>query len=282
MEYSFYDEIEKTAKRKLLAFHHALGSDSQIYSPDDEEAESFGLFSTNPTEEQDEQLSVLLWLRKFKTEHPEEFKRINDLPLKIRTGRSENSESKKSYPAEATVAYIKNAKRDTFFAVSNNDEPKAISFLEAEKLLKCDVNEPRRSIPDLHYTHIEQFLNHFEKQDEEDASKRQAASKKLTPHENKAIKFLKAMIHEDVVNDLEKNLLERAIEIINKKRFPNFYKKINKTLDSKLQRIEQLQNLLKTIQNYVENDSENQKRESGITEINTRKPDIVISETFVH
>ncbi|MBQ3387672.1 MAG: hypothetical protein IJG60_00490 [Thermoguttaceae bacterium] len=274
--------LEKTAKRKLLAFHHALGNDSQIYSPDDEKAESFGLFSTNPTEEQDQQLAILLWLRKFVEENPEDYKRIKDLPLKIRTGRAENPEAKEKFPAESTVAYLKNTKRDVFFAVSADKEPEVISFLEAEKLLKCQVDEPRLSIPDSHYKHVKQFLESFEKQLEDDASKRQVSSRSLTIQEKQAIKYLRGMLRENIVNDKEKALFNNAIDLINKKTYTNLYKEINKVFKSNLKPIECLPKLLEIIQKYVGrgNEAEDNQRRETIDSVGS--PNIVISETFVN
>ena len=74
-------ELEKKAIMKLQAFHSALGEDSEIFSPD-EEIQSFGLFEKDVDEEKDERLAYLMELRKFKSENPQEFRRIRNLPLK--------------------------------------------------------------------------------------------------------------------------------------------------------------------------------------------------------
>ena len=273
--------LEKTAIIKLLAFHQALGNDSQIYSPDEEKAESFGLFSTNPTEEQDEQLTIFLWLRKFAEENPEEYKRIKYLPLKIRTGRKENSEAKLTFPAESTVAYLKNTKRDLFFAASEDNEPKVISFLEAEKLLRCEDKEKRQSVPQSHYTHVARFVECFEKQRDEDASKRQAFSSSLLSHEKQAVNHLKAISKPGIVSDEQKKLIKEAINLISKKKYTNLYKEINKIFKNGFKPDECLPRLMATIQKYIGKANEDYNETDTETIYDLEKPDIVISETFI-
>src|SRR5205823_13943633 len=67
-------ELKKKALMKLQAFHTALGEDSQIYSVD-EEVDTFGLFERSPEErERDERLALLMELRQFRQQHPEQFR----------------------------------------------------------------------------------------------------------------------------------------------------------------------------------------------------------------
>ncbi|MFA0960509.1 helicase-related protein [Roseivirga sp. BDSF3-8] len=80
--------LNKKAYMKLQGFHSALGEDSQIYSQD-EEFESFGLFEKVPEEDRDERLAYLMDLRKLRREEPELFKKIQNMPLRSRTGRRE-------------------------------------------------------------------------------------------------------------------------------------------------------------------------------------------------
>lgn len=275
-------ELEKKASMKLLAFHHALGSDSQIYSPDDEEPGSFGLFSTNCTEERDERLSHLLWLREFRNENPDRFKMIVDLPLKIRAGRCENDVTHSMFPAEATVAYLKNARRDLFFAVSGESEPKVISFLEAEKMLHCREDEPRQPVPDIHYRHIGKFMDGFEKQHQEMAGRRQAPSSTLNPQEKKALNCLKALSKTNIANDDEQRMLERAAEAIRQQKFSNLHREINKISGNRtpLQPSVIIPKVMEVIGKYLYGNSqkESQCRDDGTL---WSRPCIVISETFV-
>jgi superfamily II DNA or RNA helicase len=274
-------ELEKNASLKLLAFHHALGSDSQIYSPDDEEPGSFGLFNTNYTEEQDERLTILLWLRKFRDENPILFKTISDLPLKIRTGRKENETTSNMFQDDASVAYLRGAKRDMFFAVSKNESPKVISFLDAVKLLKCDFNEPRYDIPEIHYKHISSFLDCFEHKNQENAIKKNAISNVLSTAQKSALKYLTAMGSLSFVNDEERSLIEQAKDFIRKHKFVKLYKEVNNIAKNKLRPIDNLPALLKIVKRYVdESISESSNGIESLVEIE-KKPDIIISETLV-
>jgi superfamily II DNA/RNA helicase len=82
-------ELKKKAIMKLQAFHTALGEDSQIYS-ETEEVDNFGLFERSPEEEErDQRLALLMELRHFRQQNPEEFRRIKGLPLRARVGRAD-------------------------------------------------------------------------------------------------------------------------------------------------------------------------------------------------
>src|SRR5207244_1052062 len=75
-------ELKKKAIMKLQAFHTALGEDSQIYS-ETEEFSTFGLFERAPEDdERDERLVLLMELRQFRQQHPEKFRRIQNLSLR--------------------------------------------------------------------------------------------------------------------------------------------------------------------------------------------------------
>lgn len=274
-------ELEKKASLKLLAFHHALGSDSQIYSPDDEKPGSFGLFSANYTEEQDERLTILLWLRKFRDEHPEWFKMIADLPLKIRTGRMENNVTNAMFPAEATVAYLKNTKRDLFFAVSGQGEAKVISFLDAVKMLCCEEDEPRQDIPEIHYGHIAGFLEGFEQHHQEVAVKRQAVSNVLLPQQKQALKYLTAMSKLPIVNDDELRLMEKAKDAISQQKYVKLYKEVNAISKNNLKPVENLQRLMQAIGKYIDETLEEKATQRKDDCETGGRPDVIISETLI-
>ena len=274
-------ELEKKASLKLMAFHHALGDDSQIFSPEDEKPGSFGLFNANYTEEQDERLTILLWLRKFREEHPEDFKMIADMPLKMRTGRTETEETRKSFPANATIAYLKNTKRDLFYAVSQDGSPTVISFLEAAKLLRCPEDEPRRELPEEHYTHITSFIDGFEKKYQEEAGKQQSVVKTLTPQHKQTLNYLAAMKSLSIVNDGERVLLDRAMEAIKQQKFVKLYKEVNTLAKTKLKPVESLEKLKKIISEYIIQSDEEEEQQKESEMMYGGKPEIIISETLV-
>ncbi len=274
-------ELEKKASLKLLAFHHALGSDSQIYSPDDEKPGSFGLFSANYTEERDERLTILLWLRQFRDEHPEQFKMITNLPLKIRTGRCENEVTHEMFPGTATVAYLKNTKRDLFFAVSNEGVPQDISFLDAVKLLQCKEDEPRQDIPSIHYKHVNDFLEGFEQRHQETAGKRHSVTNALSSKQKQALKYLTAIAATPLVNDDERRLLEKAKDAVSQQKYAKLHKEINDIAGNKLKPVENLQYLMRAISKYIDNDIDDDETENPDVNETGGRPAIIISETLV-
>lgn len=271
-------ELEKKASLKLHAFHYALGSDSQIYSPDDEAPGSFGLFSTEITEEKDERLKILLWLRQFRDENPEWYKRISDLPLKVRCARFATEDTP---PAVFSVIYLKNKKRDTFFMVDDTQEH-CITFLDAEKLLRCSSDTARQKLPSLHYTHIKRSLAVFTRQVEDSAGQQQVVSSALNSKEKKSIAVLEAFKNLDFVNDMEKKKLTAAQDAIRDHRFNKLYKEVNKLTSNNLRPIDNLTALLKLIDKYISDvDAEPMEDQEVIAQEFGGVPQIIISETLV-
>ncbi|MBC7749398.1 MAG: NgoFVII family restriction endonuclease, partial [Methylotenera sp.] len=119
-------ELEKKAIMKLQAFHSALGEDSEIYSPD-EETQSFGLFEKDVDEDKDEKLGFLMELRKFKSESPELYRKIQNMPLRARVGRKDRLKN------DSTICFIRNQRRDAFYLVKPDKTFEELSFVETAK-----------------------------------------------------------------------------------------------------------------------------------------------------
>ena len=252
-------ELEKRASMKLHAFHHALGSDSQIYSPDDEEPGSFGLFNPQATEVQDERLKILLWLRMFREENPEKFKRIIDLPCKIRCAKKSDIGVT---PPVSSVVYLQNQRRDTFFLVNNDGSLQNISFFEAEKIVRCKADCPREQMPSEHYA--------------------QTVSAALNTKEKQSLAYLEAFTRQAFVNDNERKIISVAQEAIREQRFVNLYKEVNKIAKNKLRPIDNLPSLLKVIDKYINDIDAVPLEQEEVKVIESGgKPQIVISETLV-
>ena len=87
---------------KLQSFHSAFGEDAQIFT-EEELVEQFKLYETGIKDDEDKRLHYLRFIREFKENHRNEFKRIQKLPVKARTGREANKHSK----AESSLVYLK-------------------------------------------------------------------------------------------------------------------------------------------------------------------------------
>lgn len=234
--YNFYptsrvdDDIElrKKALIKLQAFHSALGEDSQIYSPD-EEVDNFGLFDKSPEEaERDERLSLLMELRKFREENPDEFRRVKNLPLRARVGRGDASRSGSS------VAFIRDSRRDGFFRVGRSPDPAAprveeISIVEAAREFRApDPAEPGCPLPDSHHDDIRDALQFFRERAAEAAVAEKALDNNPGPNERRALEFLDAFLKLDLLSDAEKDLVRFAKLAVRKAKFQNLQKDINR------------------------------------------------------
>lgn len=275
------DEIElnKKAYIKLQAFHSALGEDSQIYS-NDEEFGTFGLFEQIPEEDKDERQILLENLRRFKSNHPDEFKRIKNIPRRARTGRKDKSRS------QSTVVFLKNKMRDSFFYVKNDGSYEELTFVEAARIFKAEVSEKAIPRHNLHHEQVSFALKAFE---EETATKTIIAVKgiQLGPNEAKAIVALGTFKDFPDLNEEEKDLLVFAIEAIRRGTFQKLHREINALVKqfskSAFNKVEKLDAMLSLLQKYPLSQAHlESKNDDDFQEpiIEQPKPLIIISESF--
>jgi hypothetical protein len=204
-------DLKQKAIMKLQAFHSALGEDSQIYS-DEEEVATFGLFERNLEEtEKDERLSLLLELRKFRTQKPQDFRRIKALPLRARIGRM-NKEK-----ALSTVSYIKSNKRDGFYRIKADGAHDELTIVEVANDFRPNAeDEAAIDLHELHHHQVNHSIELFKKISDENEIDVFNAPSKLPPTDSRAMAFLKAISKLDIVNesDIEViNAAERAIQV---------------------------------------------------------------------
>ncbi len=243
--YNFYptarvdDDIElrKKALIKLQAFHTALGEDSQIYSPD-EEVDTFGLFDKSPEEnEKDERLSLLMELRKFRDENPDEFRRVQQMPLRARVGRSDASRTGSS------VVFIRDSMRDGFFRIGRTTAPadiqadlpsdpirgEEISIIEAAREFRApDPAEPCVPLPDHHHSDVQHAVQLFRDKAAAAAVAEKALDSNPGPNERRALEFLDAFLKLDILSDAEKDLVRAAKLAVRKAKLQKLQKDINK------------------------------------------------------
>ena len=242
--YNFYptsrvdDDIElrKKAILKLQAFHSALGEDSQIYSPD-EEVDTFGLFDKSPEEaERDERLTLLMELRKFREQSPDEFRTVRNLPLRARVGRADGSR------AGSSVAFIRDSRRDGFFRVRRRADESAetasptveeISIVEAAREFRApDPAEPSLPLPDHHHEDIRDALQSFRDLAAAAATADKALDSSPGPNERRAIEFLDAFLKLNILSDAEKDIVRSAKLAVRKAKFQKLQKDINRLQNS--------------------------------------------------
>ena len=233
--YNFFptDQVEGTiglkrrAQIKLQAFHSALGEDSQIYSRD-EEVQTFGLFDQNIIEDIDinERLVYLMEIRKFRMDKPDEFKRIKNLPLKIRNAVTDDERS------GSTLCFLRNRKHNAFYKVDVGNNLEELGFLEAAPVFKqhCDCLTIW-PLPDTHYVQVQHALGHFEEQVLAKIITEQQTPE-LTNQQKTAIRYLRAFLKLDITLDYEKQRIEQTLEWVTLGRSQNLTRDIARLQNS--------------------------------------------------
>ena len=279
-------QLQHKAIVKLQAFHSTLGEDSQIYSTD-EQVETFGLFDESPqgNDEVNERLSYLMEIRKFRKESPEEFRRIRNLPLKIRNA-VKNEERQ-----NGTIAYLRSKGRHhAFYAVDQQNELTELGFLQAVPIFKCDRTIKAQALHEQHHTQVQQAIAHFRRQAEEKIVIEQQ-NQTLTPQQARAIHYLKAIQTLPHVSDQEKQAITQAIETIKLGRFQALERYVNKlqrnARRSSLTAEIQLQSLLEIIHKHIPKVEDTDAQDEQNTDSNLStvtvddQPKVIISQSYI-
>lgn len=270
-------ELKKKAIMKLQAFHTALGEDSQIYS-ETEEVDNFGLFERSPEEEErDQRLALLMELRKFRQQNPEELRRIKGLPLRARVGRADKPR------AGSTVTFIRSQRRDGFYRVKADGEVEEITLLEAADEFRApDPREKPIPLHAAHHDHINSAITSFKEAVVAEALQAETVDAKQGPNEQRALRYLDGFVNLPFVNEEERGLVQAAKSAIRRARFQNLQRQINKlqrsTKTVKLTPAALADKLMEILRTYPL-----QQDDSPVTvaprALDTT-PDIILSESF--
>ena len=291
-------ELKKKAIMKLQAFHTALGEDSQIYS-ETEEVDTFGLFDRSPEEEErDERLALLMELRQFRQQHPEEFRRIKGLPLRARVGRAD------PIRAGATVTFIRSQRRDAFYrlqggagvppAGSGADSAlptphsalEEISILEAAREFRAlDPAENAIPLHARHHEHVNTALAAFKEAVTSDTLQAQTVDGTQGPNERKALQYLDGFLSLPCVSEDERHLIRAAQVAIRRARFQNLQRQVNQlhrsTKEVRLNPAPLADKLMQILRAYPLNapTAERQGAAVQLKPLDTT-PEIILSESF--
>lgn len=275
-------ELEKKAIMKLQAFHSALGEDSQIYS-ETEEVDSFGLFDRSPEEEErDERLALLMELRQFRNQHPEEFRRIKGLPLRARVGRADAKRQ------GSTVSFIRSQRRDAFYRLRAKAEAEEITLLEAAREFRA-LDPAEKAIPlhAAHHDHVNAALEAFKEAVTTDTLQSQTVDAAQGPNERKALQYLDGFLSLPFVNEAERHLIQAAKLAIRRARFQNLQRQVNKlhrsTKEVKLTPTALADKLMEILRTYpLETPTDDPKAAPVQLRPLDTTPEIILSESFDH
>jgi superfamily II DNA or RNA helicase len=271
-------ELKKKAIVKLQAFHTALGEDSQIYS-ETEEVENFGLFDRSPEEEErDQRLSLLMELRQFRQQNPEDFRRIKGLPLRARVGRAD------PHRAGGTVAFIRSQRRDAFYRVKPDGALEEISLLEAAAEFRApDPAEKAIPLHAAHYDHIHSAITQFKASVVAEALQSETVDAHQGPNEVKALRYLDGFSSLPFVSEEERALIQTAKTAIRRARFQNLQRQINalqrSTKTVKMTPAALADKLMQILRSYPLQEPERKPATNAPHTLDTT-PDIILSESF--
>lgn len=263
---------------KLQGFHTAFGEDAQVYTHE-ELVEDFELFKEGLPDEEDKRLRYLRFIREFKDTNPKEFKRIENFPLKARTGR--NNKMAKNNLQNSTVIFLKSPYKMEFYKVQKKGDVSAITFLEAAEIFEAKSNEVGLTIPELHYKHVQAALDEFDKDFLDSAREVATTTDKADAITGQAKKFIRD-IKGITENADTKKALEGLLILVDRGTFtqlPNEIGKLKNQLNKKQITYGQVNNLLialaKKYDAFVnEEDNKNEEVDINIS------PDIVLTQTF--
>ena len=273
-------DLHKKAVMKLQAFHSALGEDSQIYS-EDEEFETFGLFDKDIEEGRDERLAFLMELRKFKTESPEKFRRIRNLPLRARAGRM-NKEL-----GYHTLTFIRNQRRDAFYNVGPEKEIEELSFVESAHIFRAAATEDRHPLHDHHHDHVNRALDDFADKLQAEAVQHRVVDASQGPNEKKALAYLDGFLNIPFISDAEIRRIHAAKHAIKLAKFAQLQRGINNLIKSQkkvpVTPVVLVEKLMEILNRYPL-DKEFENGAHPVVTIRTTgqlHPEIIISESFL-
>ncbi len=289
-------KLNQTALKKLQGFHAAFGEDNRVYHQQEELIDNV-LGDLNAKEEVNEMMMRLEFLRNFKDENPKDFKRIEKLPLKSRTGRFTAIKSKLSEHLfgqtfeQACLCYIRNGRKDAFYFVTPSS-CQEITFSIAVQLFEAQPEEQRIDLIPLHFEWVAKAVDLFYNSTVINSFNIEYDKKNLAPQERKAIGLLDALLslrkkNKALFSDSFETQIKTAKIVIYKGIFRKFRLQVAKLAarqkKKKMKQAAVIQELQQILSKYpiaqiqrLEELREKRNNEMPIID----SPMIVLSETF--
>ena len=156
-------KLNQIALSKIQTFHTTFGEDNQIYSTEEIiDRDLDKLFKEGIKREQEDRNQELPFyeeLRALYQQNRREFKRIERLSLRSRTGREPREVEGVTLSADILV-FLKTNYRKVFYLV-NDEQSRELSVLDALKYFKATTEE--KAVPRLehHHEHVEKAVKAF-------------------------------------------------------------------------------------------------------------------------
>ena len=175
--------LERISLSKIQTFHTTFGEDNQIYSTEEIiDRDLDKLFKQGMKEEEEDrnlELPFYEELRALYQQNRKEYKRIEKLSLRSRTGRNSRQVEGVTL-SDDTMVFLKTNFRKIFYLVSD-EQVRDLSALDALNYFKAAPDEPKVPRIDKHHDHVEKAVKEFrmikEREiQEEEASQRQRSN----------------------------------------------------------------------------------------------------------
>jgi len=274
-----YIQIYQNAFIKLQGFHTAYGEDAQIYTVE-EVLEQVRLHTQGVGEEEDRRLHHLKVIRDFRAANEKEFRRIEKLPLKARTGRIPLAQHKAL--KAGSLVFMKSPYKHEFYQVDAAGIVQPLTFLQAADLFAASPDERPQALPPAHYDHIARAEHQFEQElltSTADTVSGDGADAR-TGTARKFLRELRAGATDDKLRDAIATLMA-MLETGEITRLPNELKKLKGRLDKddlKPAAVETLVIALAT--KYSSRSAADENEDEGLPSEVWRKAQVIISETF--
>ena len=173
-------KLNQIALSKIQTFHTTFGEDNQIYSTQEiVDRDLDKLFHEGMKQEQEDrnlELPFYEELRQLYQQNRKEYKRIERLSLRSRTGREPRSVDGVTLSGDSLV-FLKTNFRKMFYLV-NDEQTREISVLDALNYFKASPEEKAVPRIEQHHDHVERAVKEFQQSkvreiQEEEASQRQ-------------------------------------------------------------------------------------------------------------
>ena len=155
--------LEQISLSKIQTFHTTFGEDNQIYSTEeiiDRDLEK--LFKQGMKEEEEDrnlELPFYEELRALYQKDRREYKRIEKMSLRSRTGREPREVDGVTLSGDSLV-FLKTNFRKLFYLVSD-EQARELSVLDALNYFKATPDEPKVERIEKHHEHVERAVNEF-------------------------------------------------------------------------------------------------------------------------
>lgn len=280
-------KLNQIALSKIQTFHTTFGEDNQIYSTEeiiDHDLDK--LFHEGMKQEQEDrnlELPFYEELRSLYQQNRKEYKRIERLSLRSRTGREPREQDGVTLSGDSLV-FLKTNFRKLFYLV-NNQQTREMSVLDALNYFKAKPEE--KSVPRIpqHHEHVEKALKEFNKTKEQELHEEesnQSQRSNLGAQVTTAISLINSMMPhiEDGDTRLKlvqlKELVERGTITYIAKRLQRIQKDLQRKGGSKAKMTfeEALKQILEMANHYSTyyRESQHAEEESAAT--------IILSESF--